>query len=153
MMVVSQYLKEKFCIMELESSEKTAAIQELAEKLNQGNKLVNKDVFVNDVLERENLGSTGIGNNVAIPHARTDAVKGFVIGFGRSLSGIEFKALDAEKVKLIFLMGAESSQLNLYLRILAELSKLLMNNYFRQDLISAKNSQQVIEIIKKFEKH
>ncbi len=151
-MVVSQYLEKNFCIMELESADKEAAIYEIAEKLNQGKKLINKDKFILDVLERENLGSTGIGNNVAIPHARTDSVKGFVIGFGRSSSGINFKALDGEKVKLIFLMGAEPKELNLYLRILAELSKLLMNSSFRKDLISAENPQEIINVIKKFEK-
>ena len=152
-MKVSDYLKEKFCVMDLKATDKKGAIKEVASALSAENKLIDEAKFIKDVLERETLGSTGIGNRVAIPHARTDAVKGFVIGFGKSAEGIEFQALDGEKVNLVFLMGADPAELNLYLRILAELSKLLMNSSFRQDLIGAKSEHDVIEIVKKFEKN
>lgn len=150
-MRVSNYLKEKFCFMALKAQNKDEAIREIASSLDLSGKVIDQEKFVNDILERESLGSTGIGHNVAVPHARTPAVKGFVIGFGRSGLGIDFKALDEEKVNFIFLMGADPSELNLYLRILAELSKLLMNNSFRQALISASCAKEVIAIIKKFE--
>ena len=151
-MVVSNYLKEQYCLMELVSQDKKDAINEIAEKLTASGKLIDKKKFVSDVTEREELGSTGIGKKVAIPHARTSAVKGFIIGFGKSEQGIDFSALDGDKVNLIFLMGADPSELNLYLRILAELSKLLMNNSFREALIAAKDAKEVIEIVKKFER-
>ncbi len=151
-MRVSDYLREKFCIIDLKAGDKESAIREVAQKLADAGKITNPEKFTKDVLEREGLGSTGIGSNVAIPHARTDAVKGFVIGFGRSVSGIEFAALDGEKVNLVFLMGADPAELNLYLRVLAELSKLLMNSAFRDALITAENEKSVIAIIKKFEK-
>ncbi len=151
-MVVSDYLKEKFCLVDLKATDKEGAIKEVAGVLGAAGKIIDQEVFIGDVLEREELGSTGIGNNVGIPHARTKAVKGFVIGFGRSTSGIEFKALDGEKVNLIFLMGADPGELNLYLRILAELSKLLMNNAFREALISANSAAEVIAVVRKFEK-
>ena len=151
-MVVSDYLKEKFCLVDLQATDKEDAIKGLAKVLSTGGKIIDQETFMKDVLEREELGSTGIGNNVGIPHARTKAVKGFVIAFGRSTSGIEFKALDGEKVNLIFLMGADPGELNLYLRILAELSKLLMNNAFREALMSANSAAEVIAVVKKFEK-
>jgi PTS system fructose-specific IIC component len=151
-MTVSDYLSEKFCILDLKATDKESAIKEVAAVLSAGGKLIDSQAFIADVLEREELGSTGIGNNVSIPHARTKAVKGFVIGFGRSTSGIEFKALDGEKVKLIFLMGADPSELNLYLRILAELSKLLMSNAFRQALLTADSAAEIIAAVRKFEK-
>jgi len=151
-MFVSDYLKDKFCVMDLKAKNKEDAVKEIALKLEEGGRLANKEKFIKDVLERENLGSTGIGNSVGIPHARTDAVKGFVVGFGKSNEGIDFKALDGEKVNLVFLMGADPAELNLYLRILAELSKLLMNSAFRQALMSAADEKEVIETIKKFEK-
>ena len=151
-MIVSDYIKEKFCIMDLQSQDKEGAIKEVAQVLDGAGKVVDKEKFIADVLEREELGSTGIGNNVAIPHARTDAVKGFIMGFGRSMSGIEFNSLDGAKVNLVFLMGADPSELNLYLRILAELSKLLMDTAFRQALIAAQSPEDVIATIKKFEK-
>ena len=151
-MTVSDYLREKVCLLDLKATNKESAIKEIAEVLASTGKIIDQEAFIKDVLEREELGSTGIGNNVGIPHARTKAVKGFIIGFGRSTSGIEFKALDGEKVNLIFLMGADPSELNLYLRILAELSKLLMSSAFREALISANSAAEVIAAVKKFEK-
>ncbi|MCK4520050.1 MAG: PTS sugar transporter subunit IIA [Candidatus Omnitrophica bacterium] len=151
-MVVSDYLKEKFCLLDLQAVDKEGAIKEIAEVLTATGKITDQNAFIGDVLEREDLGSTGIGNNVAIPHARTKAVKGFIIGFGKSVSGIDFNALDGEKVNLVFLMGADPEELNLYLRILAELSKLLMNNSFREALVSVGSAKEVIEIVKRFEK-
>jgi len=151
-MVVSNYLREKFCLVDLQATNKEGAVKELAEVLSDGGKITDQEAFVKDVLEREELGSTGIGNKVGIPHARTKSVKGFVIAFGRSTSGIEFKSLDGEKVNLVFLMGADPGELNLYLRILAELSKLLMNPAFRDTLTSANSAAEVIAAVKKFEK-
>ena len=151
-MVISDYLKEEYCLMDAKSQDKKGIIRELAQKLSASGRLIELEKFISDVIGREELGSTGIGNQVAIPHARTEAVKGIVIGFGRSLAGIKFDALDGDKVKLVFLMGADPSQLSLYLRILAELSKLLMNSSFRQELISAQTPKEVIKIINKFEK-
>jgi fructose-specific phosphotransferase system IIA component len=150
-MKVSDYLKEDFCIMNLKADKKEAAIIEIAERLKLSGNILDKEQFIKDVLERESLGSTGIGYNVAIPHARTKAVKGFVIGFGKSESGIEFLAYDNQKVNLIFLMGAHFQDLNLYLRLLAELSKLIMDSSFREELLSAKEAREVVEVIRKFE--
>jgi len=150
-MKVSDYLREDFCIKDLKSDNKEDAIKEIVDSLDKSGKLLDKDKFISDILERENLGSTGIGNGIAIPHARTNAVRGFIVGFGKSNPGIDFKSLDGNKVNLVFLMGADPSELNLYLRLLAELSKLLMNSYFRQSLLSAKNTSEIIEAIRKFE--
>ncbi|UCD15304.1 MAG: PTS sugar transporter subunit IIA [Candidatus Omnitrophota bacterium] len=151
-MKISEYLTKEHCIMDLKASSKEEAITEIAAHLSDSGKVKDKDKFISDILEREKLGSTGIGNKVAIPHSRTDAVQDFVIGFGRSRRGVEFKALDGEPVNLIFVMGANPKELNLYLRLLAELSKYLMNSHFRADLLSASSHQQVIEILKKFER-
>ena len=137
--------------MELHTGDKQEVIRQLAEKMSMSGAIVDGEKFIKDVLGREVLGSTGIGNGIAIPHARTEAVKGFVIGFGRSREGIDFSALDNEPVKLIFLMGASHKELNLYLRMLAELSKLLMNSSFRNELLSAGTAHDVVQIIRKFE--
>lgn len=150
-MAVSGILRKECCILDLGAKNKKEAISEIGEKLNKTKKIKNYTQFIKDVTEREKLGSTGIGNKIAIPHARTDSVKDIVIGFGRTKQGIDFNALDGEKVNLIFLMGANTKQLNLYLRILAEISKLLMNEGFRQSLLEAENTSKIINTIKHFE--
>ncbi len=151
-MKISQYLRKEFCVMNLKAATKEEAIREIVSVLDGPGKIRDKDKFIEDILEREQLGSTGIGHNVAIPHARTDVVEGFVIGMGRSEKGIDFKSIDGEKVYIIFLMGASTKELNLYLRLLAELSKLLMNSSFREQLMSARSSKEVLEVFEKFEK-
>jgi fructose-specific phosphotransferase system IIA component len=150
-MKVSDYLQEKFCIMDLKAADKVNAVKEITTVLLSSGKISNEEKFVRDVLEREKIGSTGIGHGVAIPHARTDAVDGFVIGFGRSNNGVEFSALDGHPVNFIFLMGTNPTELNHYLRILAELSKLLMSAPFRQELFAANSAAGVIEVVKRFE--
>lgn len=151
-MTVSHYLKSDYCIMDLQSQNKEEAIREIIKRISSSGRILDEEKFTKDVLERENLGSTGIGHNVAIPHARSPVVKEFMIGFAKSNRGVDFNALDGEKVNLIFLMGADPKELNLYLRILAELSKLLMNNSFRQSLLSAADGKEVLRIIEQFER-
>ncbi len=150
-MRVSDYLKEDCCIMELKVAGKEEIVKEIASCLFSAGKISDLEKFVKDVLERESLGSTGIGYGIAIPHARTTAASGFAIGFGKSGAGIEFKSIDGQKVNLIFLMGAAPNDLNLYLRLLAELSKLLMNASFRRELMSANTATELIAVIKNFE--
>lgn len=150
-MKISDYLKKEFCIMDLKATTKDQAIREVANCLTVNGKIKDKERFIHDILERESLGSTGIGHKVAIPHSRTEVVNGFAISFGRSNEGIDFKALDGDKVNLIFLMGANPSELNLYLRLLAELSRLLMENSFRRELLAANTGEEVVEIIRKYE--
>lgn len=150
-MKISQYLKGDLCIMQMQAKTKEEAIKEIARKLAQEGKVKDIDKFIRDILERESLGSTGIGHGIAVPHARTDTVSDFVIGFGRSIEGIDFKAIDGDKVNLVFLMGASPKELNLYLRLLAELSKFLMKSSFRRELSEAKSGDDVIAVIKKFE--
>jgi PTS system fructose-specific IIC component len=149
--MISQYIKKEFCIMNLNSSTKEEAIGEIVLCLVSSGKIKNKKKFTEDILKREKLGSTGIGFKVALPHARTEAAHDFVLAFGRSLSGIDFGSLDGEKASLVFLMGANPNELSLYLRLLAELSQLIMKDSFRQELLSASSSGEVIEIFKKFD--
>jgi fructose-specific phosphotransferase system IIA component len=137
--------------MDLRTSTKEDAIREIVQAMANSGKVKDAGRFTRSILRRESLGSTGIGFGVAIPHARTECVEGFVIGFGRSRTGIDFQSLDGEKVHLIFLMGANPRDLNLYLRLLAELSRLLMNPSFRKELLSAVTCEELINIFKKYE--
>ena len=150
-MRVSDFLKKECCIMNLEADNKQEAMKEIVSCLHDAGKISDLDKFAEDVLERESLGSTGIGYGIAIPHARTESVSGFAIGFGRASKGVDFNSIDGEKVSLIFLMGSDPAELNRYLRLLAELSKLLMNSSFRQALMDAQSPEEIIQIIRKFE--
>jgi fructose-specific phosphotransferase system IIA component len=150
---ISEYLQKEACLMELKATTKEEAIRELSGHMARVGLVNDEQLFIHDLLEREKLGSTGIGHKVAIPHAPTQSVDGFVIGFARSSAGVDFAAMDGDEVNLIFAMGTNPQELSLYLQMLSQLSRLLRNETFRNELIhTAKTPEDVINLFKKFEK-
>jgi len=151
-MRVCDFLKEDRIIMELKSTEKKSAISEIAALLEGAEEIIDFNRFLSDIEARENLGTTAIGNYAAIPHARTDSVKKFVIAFGRSKEGIEFGAVDGKPAKLIFVMGTPREEgLNDYLRILAHLTRILQKEAFRNELLKAESPSEIIASFQKYE--
>ena len=151
-MKISNYLNENLIKLELESKTKDEAIKELGVLMEGLEDITDHNGFLKDVFAREQYASTGIGNEVGIPHARTDNVKKFVISFGRSKEGIEFDSIDGKKVKLIFLMGTPKDTLDHYLQILAHLTRLLKKVNFRDSLNDASTAGDIIELFKSAEK-
>ena len=152
-MRISDYLKEDMICLNLKATGKEEAIRELGNFIRKAEEITNYEIFLKDVLEREKLTSTGIGEGVAIPHARTDAVSGFVIAFGKSEKGVEFDSLDGKKARLLFLMGTpKTAGLDEYLVLLAHLTRLLKGESFRESLLKAKSPAEIIDIFRNFEK-
>lgn len=151
-MRLSDYLHSDTIIIGLKAQNKTAAIEELADCLQRTELVRDRQDFIKHVLEREQLGSTGIGNHVAIPHATTVSVSGLVVAFGRSAGGIDFSSLDGEEVNHIFLMGTNQDNLNVYLRVLAQLSRMLNDKLFRQEFSQAATADEIIAVVRKYEK-
>lgn len=150
-MKISAFLQKESCVLDLQSSTKEEAIIEIINQLVRAGKVLDKHRLVNDIMVREKLGSTGIGHKIAIPHSPTEGVEGFVIGFGRCAAGIDFNSIDADKVNLIFLMATNPAELNIYLKLLAKLSKLLNEESFRDELIAARSTDEIINIFQKYE--
>ena len=98
MINISQYLKEGRIILDLKAADKPDCIRRLSEVLRGQDEIADFDGFLSDVFERENLGTTGIGLGLALPHARSQAVNSFVIVIGRIKEGIDFNSLDSEPV-------------------------------------------------------
>ena len=96
---------------------------------------------------REKLGSTGIGDGLAFPHARSDAVDKLVIVFARSKPGIEFDAIDGKPVHLLFLMAAPNADLSTYLKVLARVSLMLRRGQVAEGLLAAKTAREVCGIL------
>jgi PTS system nitrogen regulatory IIA component len=99
-------------------------------------------------MEREKLGSTGIGQGVAIPHGKSDATQNLVGALGVSKRGVEFEALDGEPVHVIFLLVAPHESQGQHLKALSRISRLLKDKFFRQALKEAKSVQEIEKIIK-----
>ena len=148
---ISPYLKDERIILDLKPGSKDKTIRRLAEVFRNQSEISDFDKFLSDVFEREELGTTGIGLGLALPHARTQAVNSFVIAIGRIDEGMDFNSLDGEPVKLIFLMGTPKEEVQGYLKILAHLTRILKKESFRASLLEAKTAQEIIDIFKKEE--
>ncbi|MDP8216174.1 MAG: PTS sugar transporter subunit IIA [Candidatus Kaelpia imicola] len=150
-MKISELLSQDLIKLDIESKDKREAVKEVVDLMQDCGQIEDLDSFLNDVYAREKLGSTGIGEGIALPHARSKGVKQLIISFGRSLSGVDFDALDANPVHLIFLIGTPQDDVGNYLKTLAQLSRLLKKEYFRRKLLSADSKEEVLNIFKEAE--
>lgn len=148
---ICNLLTKENILLDLEAQGRKEAIYKIGDVLKNSDKVSDFNGFMEKVLERENLNTTGIGDGVAIPHARTNTVKDLVVAFGRSFSGVDFSSLDGKPAKLIFLIGSPSGdeKVKYYLKILARLAKLLRNSDFRDALIRAATSEEIVDCFKK----
>jgi fructose-specific phosphotransferase system IIA component len=149
---LTDFITPQLIQLELASTQKVDAIKELIDLLDGAGFVTDVEAFLKSVLEREKVGSTGIGKGIAIPHSRTSTVREVVVAFGRSENGIEFDALDNKPVHLIFLIAAPIESGGLYLKALARLSRLLRYQEFRNELMEAGSVEDVIKIISSEEK-
>lgn len=149
---LSSLLKKKYIKLDLQHSTKKEIIAELVDLLSQSNRLKDKKVFLNQIIKREKLGSTGIGNGLAIPHAKSEAVENFTIAFGRQSLGVDFGALDGEKTYLFFMLASPADNAGGHLKILADISHFVKDKFIIDCLKRAKDEAEVLQIISRYEK-
>lgn len=149
-MKILDFLNEKAISADLKSGDKKAIIRELTDLLIKAGALKPKmeDDVVKVLLNREALGSTGIGQGIAIPHGKCEYVKELVAAFGVSKKGINFDSLDGEPAQIFFLLLAPMESSGPHLKALARISKLLKDKYFRDSLKNAENEKALLKIIK-----
>ncbi|WP_405519943.1 fructose-specific PTS transporter subunit EIIC [Streptomyces canus] len=146
--VLSGYLTERTVKVALDARDKEAAIREMAELLARTGKVADLDELVATALRREEQGTTGLGEEIAIPHAKTDAVTAPVVGFARSAEGVEWGSLDGTKARLVFMISVpEAAAGDEHLRILALLSRKLMDPGFRERLMAAPDEGAVLDVL------
>ncbi len=141
------FLNKNAISVDIKASDKEGVIRELVDILATATGIKNKEDLVRAVLAREALGSTGIGQGVGIPHAKSQEVKELVAAFGLSKSGINFDSLDGESVHIFFLMIAPEESAGPHLKALARISRMLKDKYFRELLRKAKDENEVLRII------
>ncbi|WP_326590145.1 fructose-specific PTS transporter subunit EIIC [Streptomyces sp. NBC_01294] len=147
--VLSGYLTERTVKPELAADSKEAAIREMAQLLAATGNVRDVDELVRVALAREAQGTTGLGESIAIPHAKTDAVTRPTVGFARSAEGIEWGALDGTKARLVFMIAVpEAAAGDEHLRILALLSRKLMDGGFRERLRAAPDGAAILDVLR-----
>jgi len=151
-MRIMDFLSEKNITVDLKAKNKKEVIEELVDLLVANGQVSDKKKMVQILLEREDLGSTGIGQGIAIPHGKSDTVKELTAAFGLSRSGVSFEALDGEPVFIFFLLVAPEGTAGAHLKALARISGLLKDKYIRKKLMSAQTTSDVVKIIQEEEK-
>lgn len=149
---ITDYMSEDLISLKLKSKNKDDVLMELADLIAVSPDVHNEEnVIYKALIEREKLGSTGIRKGVAIPHAKTDAADRLTIAFGISKDKIDFKSLDNESVNIFFVFASPMKDSQVYLKVLARISRLIREEEFRNELLACKTPAEVIECINKKE--
>ena len=146
-MKITEMLQREFVLEELKARNKRDALAELAGVFTKGKIKVGPDAILQILLERERLGSTGIGDGIAIPHGKISGIDEMVVSFGRSREGIAFDAMDGKPVHLFFLLMAPENSAGQHLKVLAKISRMLKDPDFRKSLLEAKMHEDLFRVI------
>ena len=141
---IADLLPPEHIILDISAQDKTEVIKEMIGVLEENGEVLDREAFFNCLMEREELETTGIGDGVALPHGRTDAVRDMLMVFARSQKGIDFAALDTKPVYLLVLIAAPKKESTRVLKLLAKVSRLLNNARFREALRSAKSKEELM---------
>ncbi len=144
-MRLTNLLSADTVIADLKATDKKSAIREMVDRLHEKNLIKDKEKVEQSLLEREKLGSTGIGGHVAIPHAKCDDINGMMAMFGKSAGGIEFNSLDDKKVHYVFLILAPQSEAGNHLKLLARISRLVKTDGFTSRLKEMNTPAEILE--------
>ena len=147
-MKILDTLEQGAIIGELNASDKKGVLEELTAPLAPASG-VNHEEMVRVLLERERLGSTGIGGGIAIPHGKLKSIESLLMGFGRSRQGVDFEAMDGKPAHIFFLLLAPEDSTGAHLKMLARLSQLLKNSVFKELLMNAADWRELYTVIEK----
>lgn len=150
-MKIIELLTKDTISLSINSTEKMDAIEELVSVLDSANKLNDRAEFKKAILKREEQSTTGIGEGIAIPHAKTKAVKQAAIAFGRSSNGVNYDSLDGQPSHLFFMIAAPEGANNTHLEALSRLSTILLKQEVRQLLLEANSEDDILNIINRYD--
>jgi PTS system nitrogen regulatory IIA component len=141
-------LLDRNCILaNLKAGNKQEVLEELAGALVPGQDGLTLQTVVEVLLDRERLGSTGIGDNIAIPHGKLANLSKLRLAFGRSLKGVDFSSMDGKPTHLFFLLLAPINSAGLHLKALAKISRMLMSQSFRESLMKAASVDEIYQLL------
>ena len=146
-MLLTQILQPTCVKVPLESKDKQSVITELVDLLDANGLLLDKNVALEAVLAREETRSTGIGSRIAIPHGKCKAVKELVMALGVAGEPIDFASVDGKPVTIVLLLVSPANQTGPHIQALARISRLMLDEQFKQELEKATSAEQVYELL------
>jgi PTS system nitrogen regulatory IIA component len=145
--IIGDLLQDVLVIEEIKATDKIGVIREFAGILQATGRVTDAEALVRVLLERESLGSTGIGDGVAIPHGKLSFISNMVVAFGKSSRGVDFQSLDAKPVYLFFLLVTPDNKPGDQLKALARISRILKNPVLRENLKRTSDRQELKRLI------
>lgn len=146
-MKISELLNPQAIVAEMTANSKDSALAELTEALIRVVPSLVRDEVIKVLHEREQLGSTGIGEGVAIPHGKLKGIPDLMLAFGRSKAGVDFESMDGQPAHLFFLLLAPEESVGVHLKTLARISKLLKDTEVRSHIQEATDANQIYQLI------
>lgn len=146
-MKIVDVLQKDAILVDLKSHDKKGVIEELVQPVAQiaG---VRYEELARVLMERERLGSTGIGGGIGIPHGKLKGLKSLLLGFGLSREGVNFASIDGKPTHIFFLLVTPENSIDVHLKLLAQISRILKNEMFKERLLAAGDPEEVLEIIR-----
>lgn len=149
---IKQFLEKENIFEKIKARDKKGVIKELLDNLVKGGKIPSsqKSQILKKLLEREDLGSTALGQGFALPHAKIKNLDRTIVCVGCSKQGVDFDSLDGESVYIIFLLIVNEKEFGLHLKLLASCARMLRDKFFRKRIMDAKSRQDIYNIIKHY---
>ncbi len=144
---IRDLLREDLILEELTATDKQGVLAEFSRVLQRTGKVREADELVRLLLEREALGSTAIGEGIAIPHAKLPLLREMIVAFGRSISGVDFQSMDGKPTHLFFVLVTPDDNPGEHLRTLARISRILKNRALREQLLHASGRDAMRSLI------
>ena len=151
-MHITSLLNERNVAVNLEVSSKEETLEKLIAILGKSSKVLDSSSLRQAILDREEMATTGIGDGIAIPHAKTDVVTDIIVAFAVLDKPIDFRALDDQPVQIVFLLVGMESRIGPYLKLLSRVRRLMTSASFRKRLLQAKSPKEIIEAFREEEK-
>lgn len=146
-MKIDEILSKDSIIANLVGTNKEEVLREITDFLQNLNLIKDKETLFNTLMEREKLGSTGIGENVAIPHGKSNELSQIIIVFGRSLEGVDFESLDQKPVHFVCMVIAPSNSTGQHLKALARIARLFKNQNLREGILKLQDANQIYSLL------
>jgi len=146
-MKIVDVLQKSAVLPHLRARDKKGLIEEMGRPAAQIAGVKNEEL-VRVLLERERLGTTGIGGGIGIPHGKLKGIDSLILGFGLSREGVDFESIDGKPTHIFFLLLTPENSIDIHLRMLARISGILKNEIFKQRLMNAADADEILEIIR-----
>jgi len=149
-MKLLEALPRESILTDLKATDKKGILNELVSPLAESAG-IDHDELVRVLMERERLGSTGIGSGIGIPHGKLAGIEHLLLGFGHSRNGVDFESIDGKPAHIFFLLVTPENSTGLHLKVLSRISRILKNDLFRERLMEAASADEIIAVIAEYD--